>query len=145
MIVDVEIQVTMPSTLVVPADAVLQNGTGNIVFVDLGNGYFEPRPVSTGWRDGDQLEVVDGLKPGERIVVSGSFLLDSETRMKAAANGEAQDAHKDPVCGMDVDESKAKAEGKTVIYEGKTYSFCSEDCKQKFTKDPGKYLKGNRK
>jgi Cu(I)/Ag(I) efflux system membrane fusion protein len=51
------------------------------VYVDKGNGNFEPRTVQTGWRLGDRVQIVDGLEAGERIVVSGNFLVDSESRM----------------------------------------------------------------
>ena len=51
--------------------------------VDRGNGHFEPRLVETGWRRGDEVEVTKGLEPGERIVVAGTFFVDSESRMKA--------------------------------------------------------------
>ena len=46
---------------------------------------------------------------------------------------------KDPICGMDVDIEKAKAAGLTAEYQGKIYYFDSEDCKQRFTKDPQRY------
>ena len=47
-----------------------------------GNGHFEPRLIETGWRSGDEVEVIKGLLPGERIVISGTFFIDSESRMK---------------------------------------------------------------
>jgi hypothetical protein len=46
---------------------------------------FEPRRVQIGWRSGDRFEIVDGLKEGERVVVDGTFLVDSESRLKPAA------------------------------------------------------------
>ena len=67
----------------VPQEAVLDGGRTQQVFVDLGNGYVEPRQVKTGEHFGDRVEIVRGLKPGERIVTSGNFLLDSETQMRA--------------------------------------------------------------
>ncbi len=51
--------------------------------------------------------------PGEKIVVSGNFLIDSESRMKAAAAGIYGETSEDPVCGMEVDQAKAKAAGMT--------------------------------
>ena len=54
------------------------------MFVDRGNGYFEPRQVATGWRIADQVEIVKGLMAGERIVLSGNFLLDSESQLREA-------------------------------------------------------------
>ncbi len=50
-------------------------------------GIFQPRKVETGERFGDQVEIVKGLMAGERVVVSGTFLLDSESRMKRAVAG----------------------------------------------------------
>jgi membrane fusion protein, copper/silver efflux system len=85
MFVDVEFPVNLPSTLVVPADAIVDTGLRKTVFVDRGNGYFEPRLVETGWRIGDDVQVKKGLVPGEQIVISGTFLVDSESRMKAVA------------------------------------------------------------
>jgi Cu(I)/Ag(I) efflux system membrane fusion protein len=84
MLVDVEFPVDLPATIVVPADAIVDSGLRKTVFVDRGNGYFEPRAVETGWRAGDDVEVTKGLMPGERIVISGTFFVDSESRMKAA-------------------------------------------------------------
>jgi Cu(I)/Ag(I) efflux system membrane fusion protein len=83
MFVDVEFPLDRPSALVVPADAIVDSGLRKTVFVDRGNGEFEPRPVETGWRIGDDVEVTKGLDAGERIVISGTFFVDSESRMKA--------------------------------------------------------------
>jgi membrane fusion protein, copper/silver efflux system len=84
MFVDVEFPVEFPAAIVVPADAVVDSGLRKTVFVDRGNGSFEPRLVETGLRVGDDVEVTKGLTPGERIVISGTFFVDSESRMKAA-------------------------------------------------------------
>ena len=108
MFVDVEFPINLPASVNVPVDAVLDSGLKQTVFVDRGNGYFEPRRVKTGWRLGDRVEIVEGLKPGERIVVSGNFLIDSETRMQLAGAGMAGVVTKDPVCGLKVDENKAR-------------------------------------
>jgi len=84
MFVDVEFRITLPAATTVPASAVLDSGRKKTVFVALGDGFFEPRTVVTGWRFGDRVEIVEGLLPGEQIVVSGNFLIDSESRMKLA-------------------------------------------------------------
>jgi len=85
MFVDLELPVSLPESLVVPAEAVLDAGLRKTVFVDRGNGFFEPRVVQTGAQLGNQVQILHGLKPGEQIVISGNFLLDSESRMKLAA------------------------------------------------------------
>jgi RND family efflux transporter MFP subunit len=140
MFVDVELPLSLAEAIVVPAEAVLDAGLRQTVFVDRGNGYFEPRNVHLGSRVGDQVQVVQGLTPGERIVTSGTFLLDSESRMKLAAAGVQGMPLTDPVCGMTVDEGKAKAAKRVSEYQGKTYGFCSDGCKKRFDADPAKYL-----
>ena len=142
MFVDVEFSISMPPAITVPVDAVLDSGLKKTVFVDLGNGFFEPRRVQTGWRGSDRVEITGGLMPGERIVVSGNFLLDSESRMKLAASGMYGAMSRDPVCGMDVVEGKSKAAGWKSEYQDKTYYFCSEQCKQEFENGPGGFVEG---
>jgi YHS domain-containing protein/multidrug efflux pump subunit AcrA (membrane-fusion protein) len=143
MFVDAELPLPLPAAVTVPVDAVVDSGVRQIVFVDRGNGYFEPRPVETGWRAGDRVEITRGLSPGERVVLSGTFLLDSESRMKAAAMGIAVPA-RDLVCGMDVDQTKTKAAGRTVTYGGETYYFCSDLCKKKFEASPASFVAPDR-
>jgi YHS domain-containing protein len=141
MFVDVEFPVTLPSALSVPADAVLDSGLKKTVFVDLGNGLFEPREVETSWRMGNRVEITSGLKPGERIVTSGTFLIDSESRLELAAQGMYGTLSKDPVCGVDVSLNKAERAGRKSVYQGKNYHFSSDECKQKFDKNPESYVK----
>lgn len=139
MLTDVELPVTFPPAVTVPADAVLDSGIRKIVFVDRGNGYFEPRQVETGWRFGNRVEITRGLEPGEKIVVSGNFLIDSESRMELAAAGMYGTLEKDPVCGASVSVKKASREGRTSVHQGKTYYFSSTDCKEKFDREPDRY------
>ncbi len=139
MFVDLEFPVDLPAAMTVPADALLDTGLKKIVWVDRGDGYFEPREVTIGWRFGDRVEIVKGLEPGEKIVISGNFLIDSESRMRLAAAGMFGAVTKDPVCGLKVDESKAKATGFKSTFENQTYYFCSEGCKEHFAKNPGRY------
>jgi len=87
MYADVEFQVGMAVKLTVPAEAVLDSGERKTVFVDRGNGYFEPRQVTTGERAGGRIQILSGLREEERVVTSGNFLIDSESQMKAAAAG----------------------------------------------------------
>ncbi|HSD65759.1 MAG TPA: efflux RND transporter periplasmic adaptor subunit, partial [Vicinamibacteria bacterium] len=153
MFVDVEMPVELGPAITVPKEAVLDSGTRRVVYVDKGEGVFEPRKVETGFRQGDRVEIVSGLAEGEKVVTSGNFLLDSESRMRAAgdeetpegevrAHGEARAAapaaaaEKDPICGMTVDPAEAKAAGRTSTYGGRTYYFCAPSCKGTFDKDP---------
>src|SRR6516162_7193798 len=84
MFVNVNLQVPLGEQLVIPAGGVLQSGTRQIVFVDRGAGYLEPRQVQLGQRAGDEYIVQAGLKAGERIVTSANFLVDSESQLQAA-------------------------------------------------------------
>jgi len=70
--------------IVVPTDAVLDSGTRQIVFVDRGDGLLEPRQVTVAERLGDRAVIAAGLADGERVVASGTFLIDSESQLKAA-------------------------------------------------------------
>lgn len=68
--------------LTVPEQAVLDGGLKRRVYLDLGDGFVEPRDVQTGERFAGRVEILGGLQPGQRIVTSGNFLLDSESRMR---------------------------------------------------------------
>jgi len=139
MFVDVRFDIELPPSLAVPAEAIVDSGLRKTVVVDRGNGYFEPRSVETGWRVGDQVEISRGLMAGERIVISGTFLIDSESRMKAASQGLFGPVARDPMCGMEVDEKRAAAAGMKSEYEGKTYYFCTDDCRKRFDAKPAKH------
>jgi Cu(I)/Ag(I) efflux system membrane fusion protein len=70
--------------LSVPIDAVLDSGERKIVFVALGDGRFEPREVQTGANLGEAVEILSGVKQGESVVTRANFLVDSESRLRAA-------------------------------------------------------------
>ena len=84
MFVNVSLEAPMGEQVVIPASGVLQTGTRQIVFVDRGDGYLEPRDVRLGAEVGDEYIVLKGLKPGERIVTSANFLIDSQSQLQAA-------------------------------------------------------------
>ena len=139
MFVDVEFPIHLPPAITVPDDAVLDTGLKKTVFVDRGQGFFEPREVKIGWRFGNRVEILQGLAAGERIVVSGAFLFDSESRMELAAAGMAGGLTKDPVCGLEVSPRKAEKAGRKSTYQGKTYYFSSEECQARFDQNPDHY------
>jgi Cu(I)/Ag(I) efflux system membrane fusion protein len=68
----------------IPADAVIQSGTRNVVFVALGDGKFQPREVQLGETNPDFVEVVSGLVNGDGVVTRANFLIDSESRLRAS-------------------------------------------------------------
>ena len=74
-------------TLAVPDSAVLDSGTRQVVLVSRGEGVFEPRAVKLGMRADGYVEVKDGLKAGEQVVVRANFLIDAESNLKAALGG----------------------------------------------------------
>ncbi len=138
--VDVTFAIPMKPAMVVAREAVIDSGSRKVVFVDLGNGLFEPRKVETGWSFGDRVEIVGGLMPGERIVTSGHFLIDAESRMKLAACGMQGPTAIDPVCRMEVLQKMAETAGYVSAYGGATYYFCTPSCKEAFDKDPDAFL-----
>jgi hypothetical protein len=71
----------------VPADAVLDSGTEQVVFVAQGNGLFEPRKVKVGRRLGESIQVVEGLKEGDQVATGAAFFLDSESQQRGALQG----------------------------------------------------------
>src|SRR5437016_2628847 len=84
MFLNVALKVPMGKKLVIPASGVLQSGTRQVVFVNRGDGYLEPRDVELGARAGDDFIVLKGLKEGEEVVTSANFLIDSESQLQAA-------------------------------------------------------------
>ncbi|HZX31491.1 MAG TPA: efflux RND transporter periplasmic adaptor subunit [Rhodocyclaceae bacterium] len=77
----------------VPTSAVIDSGTRQIVLVQQGEGRFEPREVKLGARGDDYVEVIDGVKDGEPVVVSANFLIDAESNLKAAVGGFGHAGH----------------------------------------------------
>jgi len=84
MYVNAEIKIDAGRQLAVPEEAVLDSGVRKIVFLDKGNGHFEPREVKLGAKVDGAYQVVSGLNEGEKIAASSAFLLDSESRLAEA-------------------------------------------------------------
>jgi YHS domain-containing protein len=154
MLVDVELPVRLPSAVTVPVDALVDSGARARVYVEHGDGVFEPRAVETGWRTSDRVEILRGVKPGERVVAAATFLVDSESRLKnpspmpaatriadkpggAPVKTAASGPVKDPNCGMTVDSAAAAASGNMLTDRGKVLYFCSKQCKQAYQSESG--------
>jgi multidrug efflux pump subunit AcrA (membrane-fusion protein) len=101
MFVNVGLDVDLGKQLAIPLSGVLQSGTRQIVFVDRGSGYLEPREVQLGPQANNEYIVVKGLHAGERIVTSANFLIDSESQLQAAIGSYAS-----PPSGATTTESK---------------------------------------
>ncbi len=84
MFVNVDFKIPLGNHLAIPASGIFQTGARSIAFVDHGGGYLEPRDVTLGPSTGDEYVVLKGLKPGERVVTSANFLIDSESQLQAA-------------------------------------------------------------
>ncbi|MGE5470427.1 MAG: efflux RND transporter periplasmic adaptor subunit [Bacteroidota bacterium] len=90
-------QVELPTqargaVVTVPTSAVIDSGTRQIVLVEAREGRYEPREVKLGGRSDERVEVVDGVREGERVVVAANFLIDAESNLKAAIGGFGQAA-----------------------------------------------------
>jgi len=84
--------------LTVPEDAVIDTGERQIVYVDRGEGNFEPRVVTAGLRSDGMREIISGLTAGERVASSALFLIDSEAQLKGVvpASGPSAPQEKAP-------------------------------------------------
>lgn len=87
MFAQVELKIDYGNQIVVPQEAVLDSGMQQTVFIARKDGYFEPRQIQVGAKLDDRVIVISGLRPGERIVTSGNFLIDSESQLKSAMGG----------------------------------------------------------
>src|SRR5438094_10404198 len=75
--------------LIVPKEAVLDSGLRQLVFLDLGQGVYQPYPVKLGRRSQEYVEVLEGVKEGDRVVTSANFLLDAESKLASAGGMQA--------------------------------------------------------
>jgi len=82
MFTNVEIRINLGKKLIIPESAVIDTGTSQIVYVDRGEGAFEPREVELGIKADGAVEVLRGIKSGEKVASSANFLIDSEAQLK---------------------------------------------------------------
>jgi Cu(I)/Ag(I) efflux system membrane fusion protein len=87
MFVDLVFPLETSEALTIPAEAVIDSGLRKTVFIESGRDFLQPREIETGRRYGNRVEIVRGLAPGERIVVSGNFLIDAESKMDLDLTG----------------------------------------------------------
>jgi len=92
MFVDASIQVPMAPSIVIPSSAVLSTGSGSVVWIQTGEGLFEPRPVKIGAKTSALVQILAGLEEGDRVVTSGGYLIDSESLLRVPAGAPAASA-----------------------------------------------------
>ena len=108
MFAQVELPVdTKRSVLTVPTSAVIDSGTRQIILVQVQEGRFDPREVKLGARSDDRIEVLEGVRDGEMVVVAANFLIDAESNLKAAIGGLGHSGHGSPAPQGGSAESKA--------------------------------------
>ncbi|ABL00526.1 efflux RND transporter periplasmic adaptor subunit [Pelobacter propionicus] len=83
MFVSALIRVPLGTALVVPVSAVIDSGKRRLVWVESSPGMFEPRQVQVGQQAGDRVQILSGLREGEKVAVSGGYLIDSEAQLKS--------------------------------------------------------------
>jgi Cu(I)/Ag(I) efflux system membrane fusion protein len=85
---DVTLELGAAEAVVIPREALVDTGEAQYVFVSAGRGRFAPRKVRAGWSGGGKVAILEGLAAGEQVVTTANFLLDSESRLRAAIDGE---------------------------------------------------------
>ncbi|OKY75845.1 MAG: hypothetical protein BM485_05775 [Desulfobulbaceae bacterium DB1] len=86
MYADVAIDLTSTEGVVIPDSAVMDTGTRKLAFVEIEAGTFEPREIETGVRGNGKVQIISGIRAGEKVVVKANFLLDSESRLRATTS-----------------------------------------------------------
>ena len=105
MFVNAIIKVPLGSSIVVPVTALIDTGKRQVVWVEMSPGMFEPRDVQVGQKTDDKVQILSGLKPGEKVAVSGGYLIDSESQLKGGGGGHEN------MPGMKMDDKKSVAPG----------------------------------
>jgi membrane fusion protein, copper/silver efflux system len=103
MFVNAIIKVPLLSAIVVPVSAVMDTGKRQVLWVEGSPGMFEPRDVQVGQQTDDKVQILSGLKAGDKVAVSGGYLIDSESQLKGSGGGSMP--------GMKMDDKKPAAPG----------------------------------
>ncbi len=113
MFAQVDVPVASRAQVVsVPLSAVIDSGTRQIVLLQKGEGRFEPREVKLGARSDANVEILEGVREGEQVVVAANFLIDAESNLKAAVGGFGHAAHgAAPSAGTQADKAMPAAKG----------------------------------
>ncbi|NJL58662.1 MAG: efflux RND transporter periplasmic adaptor subunit [Desulfobacteraceae bacterium] len=90
MFADVSLETDLGESVIIPDSAVMDSGVRKVVFVDKGEGAYEPREVRVGARQGGKTQILSGIEADEKVVVKANFLLDSESRLQAIIQGKTR-------------------------------------------------------
>lgn len=140
MAVEVEMTFAAVDRLSVSSEAIVDTGAGRWVYVEREAGEFEPRAVETGNRSNGRVELLSGVEAGEKVVVEGNFLIDSESRMRMASRALSAEELKDPVCGMKVEKAVCESEGLVVHDAGQSHYFCNVRCLETYQRSPKPFM-----
>ena len=88
MFVNAIIKIPLGSAIVLPVTAVMDSGKRQVVWVESSPGMFEPHDVQVGQRTDDKIQILSGIKTGDKVAVSGSYLIDSESQLKGGGGHE---------------------------------------------------------
>ena len=102
MFVNATVKIPLGTSIVVPVAAVMDTGKRQVVWVEMKPGMFEPREVQVGAREGDRIQILSGVKAGEKVASTGGYLIDSEAQLKGTGGGH------EGMPGMKMDDKGAK-------------------------------------
>ena len=89
MFVNAKVKAPLGTALTVPVASVIDTGNRQVAWVETKPGMFEPRDVKVGARTGDNVQIISGLRAGEKVASSGAYLIDSEAQLKGGGGGHA--------------------------------------------------------
>lgn len=109
MFVNAVVKAPLGSGLAVPVASVIDTGKRQVAWVEVKPGTFEPRDVRVGTRSGDYVQIISGLKAGEKVAASGAYLIDSEAQLKGGGGG--HEGHGEQQGGQQTSPAPAGHEG----------------------------------
>ncbi|KAA0892077.1 efflux RND transporter periplasmic adaptor subunit [Oryzomonas rubra] len=122
MFVRASIKIGLGKAIVVPVTAVMDTGKRQVAWVETSPGMFEPRAVQLGQRTDDKVQILSGLKSGDKVAVSGAYLIDSESQLKGGGGHETMP-------GMKMDDKKPAPVAPTAPAPAKKDSLKMDDMK----------------
>ena len=152
------VKLDTPEVLALPRSAVLHTGDRSVVYVDKGGGAYEQRRVKLGRAGDEHLEILDGVKEGERIVTTGNLLIDGQAQLNSQAGEPTSTAPAAPVhqhtqalppgvkpypldlCIVGGEKLGSMGVPVSLIYQGQQVKFCCSGCQPEFEASPAKFL-----